>query len=170
NTQIMVWRFDRSTGVTRLQQTTGAQTNDQGAYRAFGLQPGSYLVSAVPRNVDYMPEITTADAALVAQAIPTGKVQRPASGPAYVTAPPPVQITQAIARLMQPPAFLPVYFPGTLTASNARVLTITGSEELDARDIPLRLVRATSVRGVIAPPPAGLFVQVTLIPLDGGLA
>src|SRR5262249_40068557 len=32
NAQFMVWRFDRSTGITRLQQTTGAQTNDQGAY------------------------------------------------------------------------------------------------------------------------------------------
>jgi protocatechuate 3,4-dioxygenase beta subunit len=170
NVQIQVWRFDRSTGVTRLQQMAGAQTNDRGAYRAFGLQPGSYLVSAVPRSVDSIPEITAADAALVEQAIATGKVQRPASGPAYVTAPLPVQITPTTARLMQPPAYLPVYFPGTLTASAAQVLTITGSEELDGLDIPLRLVRATIVRGVVAPPSSGVFVQVSLIPLDGGLA
>jgi hypothetical protein len=46
-----------------------------------------------------------------------------------------------------------LYFPGSLTASSATVLTITGSEEYEGLDIQLQRVRATSIRGTIVPPP-----------------
>lgn len=163
--QVQVWKFDRSTGVRRLQQWTGMQTNDRGAFRVFGLQPGSYVVSVVPRNNDAVPEATAADAAVVEQAIATGKVQKPASGPAFVTAPP-VQRT-ATTRFSQPPGYLPVYFPGALTVSGAGVLTISGNEAFEAIDIPVQFVRATSIRGSVVPPPSGIGVQVALTSADG---
>jgi protocatechuate 3,4-dioxygenase beta subunit len=166
NVQVQAWRLDRSSGSRRLQQMNGAQTNDRGAYRVFGLQPGRYLVSATPRNANPILAPNAADIAIVEQAIATGKVNTPPSGPAYVMAPPPVQLTSPV-RFTQPPGYLPVYFPGSLTASSAAVLTITGSEEYEGLDIQLQHVQATSIRGtIVPPPPMGVSVQVGLISAD----
>jgi len=49
-TQIRVMRFAMQTGERTLQSAGQAQADDRGFYRVWGLQPGEYLVSAVPRN------------------------------------------------------------------------------------------------------------------------
>lgn len=49
-TQIRVMRFVMQTGERTLQSAGQAQADDRGFYRVWGLQPGEYLVSAVPRN------------------------------------------------------------------------------------------------------------------------
>ena len=165
NVQIQLWRIERSGGWKRLQQTNNASTNDRGAYRLFGLQPGSYMVSAVPRVTDFMPDTMLADIAAVEQAIASGRVQTPASGPAFVIAPP-VQAIGSVGPL-RVPTYLPVYFPGALTPSAAQVITIAGSEERDGVDIALVHARASTIRGTISPqPPSGTSVQVTLISAD----
>ena len=49
-TQVRVMRYVMRTGEKTLQQAGQAQADDRGIYRIYGLQPGEYLISAVPRN------------------------------------------------------------------------------------------------------------------------
>ena len=49
-TQVRVLRYEMRTGEKTLQQAGQAQADDRGIYRIYGLQPGEYLISAVPRN------------------------------------------------------------------------------------------------------------------------
>jgi protocatechuate 3,4-dioxygenase beta subunit len=49
-TQVRVMRYVMRTGEKTLQQAGQAQADDRGIYRIYGLQPGDYLISAVPRN------------------------------------------------------------------------------------------------------------------------
>ena len=51
-TQVRVMRYVMRTGERTLEQAGQAQTDDRGLYRVYGLQPGNYLVSAVPRNLN----------------------------------------------------------------------------------------------------------------------
>ena len=50
-TQVRVMRYVVQAGRRTLQQTGSGATDDRGIYRVYGLQPGEYIVSAVPRNV-----------------------------------------------------------------------------------------------------------------------
>jgi hypothetical protein len=51
-TQVRVMRYVMRTGERTLQQAGQDQSDDRGIYRVYGLQPGDYLVSAVPRNIN----------------------------------------------------------------------------------------------------------------------
>ena len=50
-TQVRVMRYVVQAGRRTLQQAGNGATDDRGIYRVYGLQPGEYIVSAVPRNV-----------------------------------------------------------------------------------------------------------------------
>ena len=163
NAQVQLWRIDSSSGVKRLQQMNGAASNDRGAYRFFGLQPGNYLVSVFPRVNDLLPELLMADQVAVERAVATGPVQTPASGPAYVIAPAAPQLQGRVTM----PQYLPVYFPGTFSPATAQVITITGSEERDGVDLTLFFSRAAVVRGIVSPPPPeGMATMVSLLSTD----
>lgn len=169
NAQVQLWRIDGTSGVKRLQQTNGVASNDRGAYRFFGLQPGTYLVSVFPRLNDVLPEQLMADQFAVERAISTGQVQTPASGPAYVIAPAAPQLQGRITM----PQFLPLYFPGTFSPATAQPITITGSEERDGIDLTLVFSRAAVIRGIVSPPPPeGTSTMVSLLstePLSGNI-
>lgn len=49
-TQVRVMRYVIRTGEKTLQMAGQGQADDRGIYRIYALQPGDYLVSAVPRN------------------------------------------------------------------------------------------------------------------------
>jgi carboxypeptidase family protein len=51
-TQVRVMRYVMRTGEKTLEQSGQDQTDDRGIYRVYGLQPGDYLVSASPRNMN----------------------------------------------------------------------------------------------------------------------
>ena len=51
-TQVRVMKYVMRTGEKTLQQAGSDQTDDRGMYRIYGLQPGDYLVSAVPPNTN----------------------------------------------------------------------------------------------------------------------
>ena len=48
--QVRVLRYVMQGGRRTLQQSGSGSTDDRGIYRVFGLQPGDYVVSAIPRN------------------------------------------------------------------------------------------------------------------------
>ena len=163
NAQVQLWRIDATSGVKRLQQNNAVMSNDRGTYRFFGLQPGNYLVSVYPRLNESFPAAMLADIAEVERAVATGTVQTPASGPAYVIAPATPQVQGRIST----PQFLPVYFPGTFSASSAQVITLSGSEERDGVDFTLAFARAASIRGTVSPPASeALMMMVSLIGTD----
>ena len=49
-TPVRAMRYVMQAGRRTLQQSGTGSTDDRGIYRVYGLQPGEYLVSAVPRN------------------------------------------------------------------------------------------------------------------------
>ena len=51
-TQVRVMRYVMRTGERTLEQAGQSQTDDRGLYRVYGLQPGNYMVSAIPRNLN----------------------------------------------------------------------------------------------------------------------
>jgi hypothetical protein len=51
-TQVRVMRYVMRTGERTLENSGQDQTDDRGIYRVYGLQPGEYLVSASPRNMN----------------------------------------------------------------------------------------------------------------------
>src|SRR4029453_7514064 len=51
-TQVRVMRYVMRTGEKTLEQSGQDQTDDRGIYRVYGLQPGDYIVSASPRNMN----------------------------------------------------------------------------------------------------------------------
>jgi hypothetical protein len=165
NTQVRAWRYAMSNGVKRLQPAGGASTDDRGVYRLFGLQPGDYLVSAMPNGSDtMMSDRMNAETVLIEQAIASGAVQ-PGAAPGLpatvaITVPPPQQTVID----GPPPGYLPVYFPSTAVPANATTIHVTGGDERSSIDIQVRLVQASSIQGSVSNPPGqNLSVQVSLM-------
>jgi hypothetical protein len=50
--QVRAYKFVLRTGERSLQQAGSDQTDDRGIYRIYQLQPGDYIVSAMPRNTN----------------------------------------------------------------------------------------------------------------------
>jgi protocatechuate 3,4-dioxygenase beta subunit len=169
NAQIRAWRYMMSSGVRRLVQTGGGNTDDRGMYRLFGLQPGDYVIAAVPSMSEIvMPDRMLADMQAIEQAIASGAVQPPAAPglPATVVVPamPPQQ-----GPTEMPPGYLPTYFPGTSMLANAATIHVEGGAERSGIDIQTQMVQASNIQGTIATPLwQGAAVQVSLQSNDPG--
>lgn len=163
--QVQLWRIGNVNGMKRLQRVNGASTDDRGAYRLSGLQPGEYIVSATVNNFEAMNnDRMLADTALIEQAVASGAVQAGAAPgfPATVALPMP-QPPQNRSIDMTPPGYVPVFHPNTLEPRNATMLRVAGGDEHPFIDIQARLVQATNIVGTITNPPGqDLGVQLVL--------
>lgn len=182
-TQVRALRYAIRTGEKTLQQVGQDTTDDRGVYRIYALQPGDYLVSAVPRNLnigDMRAAIATEVATLVQQA--QGAGQPGANGGMIfgnLAGSPGAQ--QLMSRAMelqqqltateqeQPTAYAPVYYPGTTSPSSATAVTLGLGEERASVDFMLQLVPTAKVEGAVAGPEATLppNLMVMLVPNDG---
>jgi protocatechuate 3,4-dioxygenase beta subunit len=167
-TQVQVWRFATNNGIKRLQRANGASTDDRGAYRISGLQPGDYFVSATASNSDaVMADRMLADTALIEQAIAAGAVQAGAAPglPATVAIPvPQPPQTRSPGFDNSPPGFVPVFHPNTIEPRNATVVRVAGGDEHRFIDIQMRLASATNIVGSVTNPPGqDLGVQIFLM-------
>jgi hypothetical protein len=161
--QVRAMRWVLRTGERALLVAATTATDDRGMYRATGLLPGDYIVSAT--SVDGPPaDLAAADAKKrFAETSATG------NNPATMLA----ELKPTIASLGDssdpskdtPTGYAPVYYPGTTLAASAQTLTLGVSEERQAVDVPLQLVPLTRVSGVITGP-AGTAgsAQVVLTP------
>jgi len=166
NTPVRVFRYVFQGGQRVLQQGNGAQTDDRGVYRVFGLMPGEFLVSATPRNVNGVPGGVAEEArAVVAAALERAG----ATGPlpialaereralAAVTA---ADSTQADAGT----GYAPVYYPGTTAPGSATSVIVGPGEEKTGIDFSYQVVPVARIEGVVTSstqlPPN---VQVTLV-------
>src|SRR5687768_8831897 len=147
-TQVRVLRYAMQGGRRTLQQSGNGTTDDRGIYRVYGLQPGDYIVSAVPRNAG--------------PAVDLGRLQgelaqlreRIASGGADPAA---VRELTARAGMLQgqvpqdeaATGYAPVYFPGTVTAAQAGAVTLGLGEERASIDFQLVRVPMARIEGTV---------------------
>jgi len=187
-TQVRALRFVMQSGERSVQQAGVDQTDDRGMYRIYGLQPGEYMVSAVPRNQnlgDLRQAVMSEVEALLSQAgvaAAGGRAggARVLGGMAGAAA----QNQELIARAAelqqqlqaqvdeQAVAYAPVYYPGTASPSNAQSVMLGVSEERVGVDFQLQLVQTARVEGFVMSPDGTLpqGTQVVLVPADlGGL-
>lgn len=174
-TQVRALRYVMRTGERSLQQTGQDQTDDRGYYRIYQLQPGEYVVSAVPRNLnlgDLRDSIATEVTSLMQQAQAMGVGGggggfRAGGGPglgglaALTSGPGAQQLMARAAELQQQlavteqeqgTAYAPVYFPGTTSPSSATTVTLGTGEERAGVDFQLQLVSTAKLDGIVANP------------------
>jgi uncharacterized protein (DUF2141 family) len=126
-------------------------TDDRGVYRAFGLTPGEYVVSAFPRVAGsgqiFQMSASDIDARLRA-------LQQQAGGSSGVGAmPPPAAMRRdELAPINTQPAFgyAATFHPGTPIAADAARVKVAAGDVREGIDIPLLPVRAARIDGTIA--------------------
>src|SRR5437763_1295984 len=121
-------RFTFITGRRVLMGAVSASTDDKGEYRAYGLQPGRYYVTAVYRWVS---------------PFDTMEIQGVSSNEEYA----------------------PLFYPGTVSLSNAIPVEVSPGREASGIDIKLARLRTFRVSGRLA----GGMVNgpaITLMPRD----
>jgi hypothetical protein len=195
-TTVRALRYQIQTGEKTLQQAGQDQTDDRGVYRIFQLQPGEYMVSAAPRNLnlgDVRQVLSAQIQALVAQTAQTqgvelGRGGRGAGGGGRggfggdgglggdfggrggrggaLID----QLQQQLARVEDDQAltYAPVYYPGTPSPSAAVTIPLGTSEERSGVDFQLQLVPTARVSGLVVSPTGALpaGTQVALVPAD----
>ncbi len=171
-TPVRAMRFVMRTGEKTLENAGQDTTDDRGMYRIYQLQPGDYLVMAVPRNVPTLSEAAvTVELSDMLDNLGTvsggrGGVDAFAAGSAAAEA----ALREQLALASQQPqgAYAPVYYPGTTTAASAATITLGVSEERAGVDFQLRLVPTAQVTGTVLSAtgvlPQG--TQVALVPAD----
>jgi Carboxypeptidase regulatory-like domain len=149
-TQVRVMRYVMQGGRRTLQQAGNGSTDDRGIYRVFGLQPGDYLVSAVPRNVGPGVDVPGLQAELaavrerIAAAAPgDGTLARELATRAGMLQ---GQLPQADE---QATGYAPVYFPGTVSAAQAGTVTLNIGEERASVDFQLVRVALARIDGTV---------------------
>jgi hypothetical protein len=170
-TQVRAMRYVLQTGDKTLQQAGQAQTDDRGMYRIFGLLPGDYVVSAVPRNMNNIGDVAQTVMAEVqslmqqAQAAPAGgaagrggqtgvgalsTLASGSPGQQYVDLAAQLQQQLQQQQTEQAMGYAPVYYPGTTTAAAAATVTLAVGEERAGVDFQLQLVATARVEGRLA--------------------
>ena len=196
-TQVRVMRAVMRTGEKTYEQAGQDQTDDRGIYRIFGLQPGDYIVNALPRNSnlgDLQQSIRSEIESLLQQAQAlnaAGGGDGGGGGRAGRGGGPPDQamlgrggrgqalLEQANAlqqQLQQPEqavAYAPVFYPGTTAPNTATTVALGVGDERGGIDFQLQLVPTARVEGTVITPegmqPQNL--QISLVALgDGGTA
>ena len=185
-TQVRVLRFVSRTGEKTLQVAGTDSTDDRGVYRIFQLQPGEYIVNAIPRNQNsgdirqvLASEVTTLVSRLNESGIGAGRGLGDGSALTAIAQARGGEIANRVADLQaqlaqaeqeQPVAYAPVYYPGTTSASAASTITIGVSEERSGVDFRLQLVPTSRVSGTVVSSAAGGIVpqntQIALVPAD----
>jgi len=196
-TQVRVMRYVMRTGEKTLEQSGQDQTDDRGIYRIYGLQPGDYIVSASPRNMNIgdvrqtvMAEIEAVMTQLQAQGIDAGRgggglgrgggrgFDPGALGPAFgggrgqALVDRANQLQQQLQQTEQEQtvAYAPVYYPGTTSPSSATSVTLGVGDERGGVDFQLQLVATARIDGSVIGPDGTIppGTQISLVPSDQG--
>jgi hypothetical protein len=134
--QVQALRFTYRGTQRVLTPVRVATTNDLGDYRLFWLPPGQYAVMATPLRGNVPDQIinTTGSYTIVDSVMP------PAG---------------ASIELVTEDATLPVFYPGTLNAQSATMLTVRSGEDIRGIDLTLAPTSTRKVRGTVLniPPP-----------------
>ena len=149
-TQVRVMRYVMQGGRRTLQQAGNGSTDDRGIYRVFGLQPGDYIVSAVPRNVGPGGDMARLQAELAAV---RERIASAAPGEGAVARELATRAGMLEDRLPQADeqatGYAPVYFPGTVSAAQAGTVPLNIGEERASVDFQLVRVPLARIDGAV---------------------
>ncbi len=148
-TQVRVMRYVVQAGRRTLQQAGNGATDDRGIYRVYGLQPGEYIVSAVPRNVGPGVEVgrLQAELAQVREQV-AGALADAAAARELATRATMLQ-SQMPPQEEQSTGYSPVYFPGTVSTAQAGTVTLNLGEERSGVDFQLQRVAMARIDGIV---------------------
>jgi hypothetical protein len=111
-----------------------ATTDDRGMYRVFGLAPGDYLVSAIPRLMSGGRNMAGGDILSVTDA----EVQWARGGGSRAMPPPGRSV-----------AYAPIYYPGTPDVAAATSVELKAGEERSGVSLSIRVVPVATIAGTL---------------------
>jgi hypothetical protein len=158
NLPVMVQRAELLTGLGGyVSESEALQTDDRGAYRAFGLLPGDYIVTALPeRGRSGVRRQSTADVDATLR-----RIQQRASAGRGAANPVPATVgTTPDARAYD---YAPVFYPGTAVASDAAVVRVALGEERSGVDFSVDLAPSVTVSGRLTMPDGAGLPDVSLL-------
>jgi uncharacterized protein (DUF2141 family) len=149
-TQIRLLRYVMQSGQRTLQQSGSATTDDRGLYRAYGLQPGDYVVSAMPRNTGGPGDVEQMMAEL--SALQRQLADDPNADEARKAE---IAVRASMLKAQMPEkdevatGYAPVYYPGTTLPAQAGVVNVAAGEEKGGIDFQLQRVAVARVDGLV---------------------
>jgi Carboxypeptidase regulatory-like domain len=169
---VRVLRYQYAQGERQLVPAGGAQTDDQGAFRVWGLNPGEYYLNATAQNFNL---------GRGARGSPPGGGRGPAAFAGRGSAAPGLPATRA-GFSGPPPGFIdfggneellrayaPTYYPGVGSVNESRPLNVAVGQELLDVNFSILLVRTAQVAGTVTSPDGSITYsgQVNLAPETG---
>jgi hypothetical protein len=161
-TSVRVMRWTMQTGERVLTMAGTATTDDRGIYRVYGLAPGDYLITVLPRNVTpgemvyWMGDFAQFEGRMAVTydiayaSVSAGEhvmVVHPEGSPAAQDA---------------PDGYAPVYYPGTPQLSAASTVSLRASEERGGVDVRLLRVPMSRVEGQVSIPPGSPVTNIQI--------
>jgi len=163
-TQVRALRYSMQSGQRTLQSAGSGQTDDRGIYRIYGLQPGDYVVYAMPRNTG-----AAAEAERLQQEMRVLTERMQAASAANETDQKAVMERLLAVRSQLPSpddpvsGYAPVYYPGTTSAASAGTIAVGPGEEKGGIDFQYQVVPVANVEGIVTGMTTPQGVQVTLV-------
>jgi hypothetical protein len=148
-TQVRVLRYVMQGGRRALQQSGNGTTDDRGIYRVYGLQPGDYIVSAVPRNAGPAVDVSRLQTELAAVRERMAAAADDAAAARELATRASMLQGQLPQAEEQSTGYAPVYFPGAVTATQAGTVTLNIGEERTSVDFQLVRVPLANVEGTV---------------------
>ena len=160
NARVQAYRFGYQAGVRRLQGTNSVMSDDRGAYRLFGLQPGEYLIGASPNRAN-LSEMAAREQAAFEAALQAAQANSPAGvRPTSVAIPNPSPAEPVFAGYAQ------TFAPRTPFVASATRVALGAGDVRAGVDVTVVPSRTGGVDGVVTGVPAGMQVQVWLVNTD----
>ncbi|HUR32258.1 MAG TPA: carboxypeptidase-like regulatory domain-containing protein [Vicinamibacterales bacterium] len=161
---VRVMRYEYAQGNRQLVPVGAAQSDDLGAYRVWGLNPGEYYVSAVTPATGFGGRGGPAGAPGFAPGGRGGGGRGGGPVGAGAFAPPGGQADPAQL------GYAPTFYPGVPSASEARPVTVGLSMEIPSIDFAILLVRTARISGRVTNPDgtATTAGNIVLVPETGG--
>ena len=148
-TQVRVLRYAMQGGRRTLQQSGNGTTDDRGIYRVYGLQPGDYIVSAVPRNAGPSVDVARLQTELAAVRERIAAVAPNAADVRALATRAGMLQSQLPQAEEQATGYAPVYFPGTVSATQAGTIALNLGEERASVDFQLVRVSLAHIEGTV---------------------
>lgn len=141
DTQVIAVPIAQAEAGGRLVATVEFATDDRGVYRIYGLEPGDYLVGALPSIGRGEVELRTRSFEDIVREL-TEQAGRPAVTP---------NATTATATTPEPAlvGYAPTYYPGTPVANSAAAVTVGLGEVREGVDIPIAMIPMSTISGTV---------------------
>jgi hypothetical protein len=128
-------------------------TDDRGVYRAFGLPPGKYVVTAgvTDTGISVLTRFSDAEMDAILARLQRRSAFVPATGGATVAGAPGAGPPRPDSSARQTTyGYAPIYYPGTADPDQATTLALAEGEERAGIDIGLQLVRTAAIEGRVS--------------------